>query len=386
MSSERNKKDEAAEYPVNDGQEMFPCLPGKTDVLPENEEHDIPADQQSDSITGIKSAGSGTDSMKQYEVYISKIKEIDREEMGRLWERVKRGDRRAKDKIFEQNMKLVISVVVKNHASYSYIDKLDLIEEGNLGLYHAIDKYDPALGYRFSTYAKYWIEQHIRRYIEESSKTIRIPPHAWTDMRKWQREYKKLQEKLGRPPEISEVMIQLDWSESKVRAAMHTADIVTGISSIEEPRGTHEDGTSTIEDTLHSGNEDSPEHLATETNQLEVLKKALGELDPREREILEARYGLLGDDKKTLNQIGCELNLSRERVRQLEARALQTLRRAVISKGLTDENSRKSRAGVKKNNTGQSRLEILSLAIAGKKNKKTMGFNILKIPRKNNER
>lgn len=380
MSSKRKKGNnpvKPAEIAVSEEQEIFPDFHEENSCLPETEDGGSQAEQQS----GSKNKKSDTDSMKQYEAYISKIKEIDREEMGQLWTMVKRGDREAKDKIFEQNLKLVISVA-RNYATYNSIEKLDLIEEGNLGLYHAIDKYDPALGYRFSTYAKYWIDQYIRRYIEECSKTIRIPPHAWTDMRKWQREYKLLQEKLGRPPEISEIMIQLDWSEAKVRAAMRTADIATGISSIEEPRGTNEDGSSTIEDTLHSGTEDSPEHLATETNELEVLKNALGDLDPREREILEARYGLLGEDQKTLNEIGQELNLSRERVRQLEARALQTLRRAVISKGLIDENSRKTRPGAKKHNPGESRLKILSLAVAGKKNKKTIGFNILKIPRK----
>lgn len=319
-----------------------------------------------------------TDSIKQYIDHISRIKEASREEIGELWERVRRGDRRAKDRIFELNLRLVIPIAKK--FLYAGADILDLISEGNLGLYHAVEKYDPGLGYRFSTYASYWIEQHIRRYVEESSKAIRIPPHAWTAMRKWQREYKSLQETLGRAPEMSEIARHLNWSEAQVRAAMNTSDIVTGFSSIDAPRSSDEDENITLEDMLHSGAEDTPEHLMSETNRLEMLKDALGRLDPREREILEARYGLLGEDPKTLNEIGQALNLSRERVRQLEARALQTLRRTAISLGLADD-GRSRRAGSKRQD-GISRLDVLSMALNGRH--KESNLKILKIPKKKN--
>ncbi|MBO4556208.1 MAG: sigma-70 family RNA polymerase sigma factor, partial [Elusimicrobiales bacterium] len=285
----------------------------------------------------------------------------------------------ARDLMVRANLRLVVNT------ARGYMNKglslPDLIEEGNLGLYHAVEKYDPGLGYRFSTYASYWIEQHIRRYVEESSKTIRIPPHAWTAMRKWQREYKDFQEKFGRKPEISEISRILGWTESQVRSAMNTADIVTGMSSIDAPRSLGEDEGNTLEDVLHGGPEDTPEHLMTETNKMEVLKDALGELDPREREILEARYGLLGDDPKTLNEIGQSLNLSRERVRQLEARALQTLRRAAISLGLIDDGIR-SRGSSKKKNHHGSRLEVLTLALKGNNKNKSSDLRILKIPRR----
>jgi len=325
---------------------------------------------------------SVNDSVKQYIAHVSQIQPVDREQMGELWKRVKRGDRRAKEKIFEQNLRLVISIARKFMDKHNDggLDFLDLIEEGNLGLYHAIEKYDPELGYRFSTYANYWIEQHVRRYLEETSKTIRIPPHAWTAMRKWQREYKALQEKLGRSPEFSEMTRHLGWTETQARLAIRTSDLVSGISSIDATRTNSEGKENTLEETIHSGMEDTPEHKVTENNTLEVLKKAFEELDPREREILEARYGLHDESAKTLNEIGKELHLSRERVRQLEARALQTLRRAVISLGLNEDAYRT--ASLRKKSSS-SNFEMLSMALAGKKQKRGSSLKILKIPRRN---
>ena len=344
-----------------------------------NEETNINSNTFSQIVKG-KIKNGETDSVKQYISYISSIREADRKEIGELWERVRRGDRRAKDRIFELNLRLVIPIAKK--FLYSGADILDLIEEGNLGLYHAITKYDPSYGYRFSTYASYWIEQHIRRAVEESSKTIRIPPHAWTSMRKWQREFMALQEKLGRMPDVSEMARHLGWTEAQVRSAMSTADIVNGMSSIDAPRTLGGEDTNTLEDTLHGGPEDTPEHLMTETNKLEVLKKALGELDPREREILEARHGLLGEDPKTLSEIGKSLNLSRERVRQLESRALQTLRRAVISLGLVEDGQRTvGRRHSTGNKKTDSRLEVLSIALTQDKKHKS-NLRILKIPRR----
>ncbi|MDA8131736.1 MAG: sigma-70 family RNA polymerase sigma factor, partial [Elusimicrobia bacterium] len=123
--------------------------------------------------------------------YIRKISQIDhkisREESHELWKRVKRGDRRAKERIMELNLKLVIPIAKR--FLYQGADLMDLVEEGNLGLLHAIDKFDPKKGYRFSTYASYWIEQYVRRSVEENSKTIRIPPHAWTALRKWLKQW-----------------------------------------------------------------------------------------------------------------------------------------------------------------------------------------------------
>lgn len=376
MSAKKDSQDSKNDKEIQDSVNYQEEVPENSVFQNLSDSSSMPAEPKMDKFD-VK--GKETDSVRQYIAHISSIKEASREEIGELWERVKRGDRRAKDRIFDLNLRLVIPIAKK--FLYLGADILDLIEEGNLGLYHAVEKYDPGLGYRFSTYASYWIEQHIRRYVEESSKTIRIPPHAWTAMRKWQREYKDFQEKFGRKPEISEISRILGWTESQVRSAMNTADIVTGMSSIDAPRSLGEDEGNTLEDVLHGGPEDTPEHLMTETNKMEVLKDALGELDPREREILEARYGLLGDDPKTLNEIGQSLNLSRERVRQLEARALQTLRRAAISLGLIDDGIR-SRGSSKKKNHHGSRLEVLTLALKGNNKNKSSDLRILKIPRR----
>lgn len=365
-AEKKNKKDKkSASYLA--GENSF--------ALEENEKEDF---SHAENIE--KKKEGSIDSTRQYIAHISGIKEASREEIGELWKRVKKGDRRAKDRIFELNLRLVIPIAKK--FLYGGADILDLIEEGNLGLYHALDKFDPEIGYRFSTYASYWIEQHIRRYVEENSKTIRIPPHAWTAMRKWQREFNLMQEQLGRKPEVSEMARHLGWSEAQVRFAMNTADIVNGMSSIDAPRSSGDEDGNTLGETLRADPEDSPEHRATERNKLDVLKNALIALDTREREILEARYGLLGEEPKTLNEIGENMNLSRERVRQLEARALQTLRRAVISMGLSDDSRHAKTSFVSSNSANGSRLEFLSLAISGRKPAARHGFGILKIRRK----
>jgi RNA polymerase sigma factor (sigma-70 family) len=175
-----------------------------------------------------------TDAIKQYIKKIGQINtNISREEMHELWKRVKKGDRRAKEKILEINLKLVIPIAKKY--VYPGADLMDLIEEGNLGLLHAIDKFDPKKGYRFSTYASYWIEQYIRRAVEEQSKTIRIPPHAWTALRKWLRQWDILHAKLGRDPTLTEMAREMHWNANQIRTVLNAYEIIKGSTSLENP-------------------------------------------------------------------------------------------------------------------------------------------------------
>jgi RNA polymerase primary sigma factor len=270
--------------------------------------------------------------------YIRKISQIDhkisREESHELWKRVKRGDRRAKERIMELNLKLVIPIAKR--FLYQGADLMDLVEEGNLGLLHAIDKFDPKKGYRFSTYASYWIEQYVRRSVEENSKTIRIPPHAWTALRKWLKQWDNMHGKLGRDPTMAEMAKHMHWNANQVRTALNASEIVTGLSSIETPLSSGGDTDDTMGDTLKDADSSTPDNLISILRLHDELKDALVEIGERERMIVEYRYGLTGQTPMTLNDIGKKLGLSRERVRQIEERALLRLRRVAAKMGLIE--------------------------------------------------
>lgn len=270
--------------------------------------------------------------------YIRKISTIDhkisREESHDLWKRVKRGDRRAKERIMELNLKLVIPIAKR--FLYQGADLMDLVEEGNLGLLHAIDKFEPSKGYRFSTYASYWVEQYVRRSVEENSKTIRIPPHAWTALRKWLKQWDAMHGKLGRDPTMAEMAKHMHWNANQVRTALNASEIVTGLSSIETPMSSSGDSDDTMGDTLKDADSSTPDNLISILRLHDELKGALVEIGERERMIVEYRYGLTGQTPMTLNDIGKKLGLSRERVRQIEERALLRLRRTAAKMGLIE--------------------------------------------------
>ena len=270
--------------------------------------------------------------------YIRKISQIDhkisREESHELWKRVKRGDRRAKERIMELNLKLVIPIAKR--FLYQGADLMDLVEEGNLGLLHAIDKFEPSKGYRFSTYASYWVEQYVRRSVEENSKTIRIPPHAWTALRKWLKQWDAMHGKLGRDPTMAEMAKHMHWNANQVRTALNASEIVTGLSSIETPLSSGDGMEDTVGDTLKDAASSTPDNLISILRLHDELRDALVEIGERERMIVEYRYGLTGQTPMTLNDIGKKLGLSRERVRQIEERALLRLRRVAAKMGLIE--------------------------------------------------
>lgn len=279
----------------------------------------------------------GTDSVSQYFKSMHEVtSQVSREEMHELWKRAKRGDRRAKKRIMELNLRLVIPLAKKYHRTGT--DLMDLIEEGNLGLMHAIDKFDPRKGYRFSTYASYWIEQGIRRAIEEQSKTIRIPPHAWEALRKWLKQWDNMHGRLGRDPTLAEMARKMHWSARQVRVAIDAAEAASGIGSIENPLEAGGEGDITVEDMLPEAETNSPENLISVLRLHDELTEALKEIGDRERMILECRYGLTGQPPMTLGEVGKKLSLSRERIRQIEERALLRLRRVAGRMGLIELN------------------------------------------------
>jgi len=273
------------------------------------------------------------DSLDPVTLYFQGIKglpAISKDEFEDLWKRAQKNDKVAKKRLIEGNLRLVIPIAKKYYRPG--IDFLDLIEEGNLGLMHAVEKFDYTRGFRFSTYAAYWIEQAVRRAIDEQSKTIRIPPHAWEALRKWLKQWDQLHGTFGRDPTLSEMAKKLHLSARQIRGVLDAAEAARGLESLETPLDDDED--LFIKDIVAEGTEHSPDNVLSELRMKDELDKALGKVGERERQILEMRFGLNGSERMTLEMVGKRLRLSRERVRQLEERGLQRLRRAAQRMGL----------------------------------------------------
>ncbi len=274
-----------------------------------------------------------TDTISQYFKGIQKLAQVTREEMHELWKKAKKGDGPSKQRIMEANLRLVVPIAKKYHRQG--IDFMDLVEEGNLGLMHSIDKFEPKKGYRFSTYASYWIEQSIRRAVEEQSKTIRIPPHAWEALRKWLKMWEKMHVKLGRDPSLAEMARAMHWTARQVRGVLDAAEAAKGMGSFDAPIDSEDDNI-TVEDMIAETTAQSPENVIGVLKLHDELHQALREIGDRERMILEFRHGLTGQTPMTLEEVGRRLRLSRERIRQIEERALLRLRRVANRMGLID--------------------------------------------------
>lgn len=273
------------------------------------------------------------DSLDMVTLYFKGIKSLgtfSELEIKEYWRRAKRGDKKAQKKLAECNLRLVIPVARKYYRIG--LDFLDLVEEGNLGLIHAVEKFDPKRGFRFSTYAAYWIEQAIRRAVYEQSKTIRIPPHAWEALRKWMKESDRLHGVLGRTPTISEVSQRLHLSPRQVKGVMDAIDAARDVDSIETPLDSEED--LYVKDILSDSEHKTPDNIISMLRQRDELDKALSKIGKRERLILELRFGLNGGERETLEAIGKKLKLSRERVRQLEERGKRRLRQLTQKMGM----------------------------------------------------
>lgn len=306
---------------------------------------------------------TSTDTISQYFRGIQKLAQMPREEMHKLWKRAKKGDRDAKQEIIEANLRLVVPIAKKYHRQG--IDFMDLIEEGNLGLMHSIDKFEPSKGYRFSTYASYWIEQSIRRAVEEQSKTIRIPPHAWEALRKWLKQWEKMHLLLGRDPTLAEMARKMHWTARQVRGVLDAAEAARGMGSLEAPIDS-EDENITVEDMISENDNQSPENLIGVLKLHDELNQAMREIGDRERMILEFRHGLTGQTPMTLEEVGKRLRLSRERIRQIEERALLRLRRVANRMGLIEVNDNRPMSTPNLQpgwNTPKQRTDILGQVI-----------------------
>lgn len=270
------------------------------------------------------------DSVRLYLREIGKIPLLTAEEELELAQKVVAGDKRAKDKMAEANMRLVVSIA-KRYVGRG-LDLLDLIQEGNTGLLRAVEKFDPDKGFKFSTYATWWIRQAITRAIADQARTIRIPVHMVETINKLLRTQRRLTQELNREPTNEEIAKAMEIEVEKVE---HIMKIKQDISSLDASvRDDEED--SVLADFIEDEDTISPEESATNQLLKEHVKDMLGALTEREQKILKLRFGLEDGKSHTLEEVGQEFSVTRERIRQIEAKALAKLRKHKDSKKLHD--------------------------------------------------
>ena len=269
------------------------------------------------------------DPVRMYLKEIGKVPLLTAEEEVELAKRMEEGDEEAKKRLAEANLRLVVSIA-KRYVGRGMLF-LDLIQEGNLGLLKAVEKFDYRKGYKFSTYATWWIRQAITRAIADQARTIRIPVHMVETINKLIRVSRQLLQELGREPTPEEIAKEMDLSVERVRAILKISQEPV---SLETPIGEEED--SHLGDFIRDDNAPVPADAAAFTMLKEQLEEVLGTLTEREQKVLRLRFGLDDGRARTLEEVGREFNVTRERIRQIEAKALRKLRHPSRSRKLKD--------------------------------------------------
>ena len=258
------------------------------------------------------------DSLRLYLRSIGRVQLLTAEEEGQLARRIERGDMAAKQHMIEANLRLVVSI------AKAYLGRgltfLDLIQEGSMGLIRAVEKFDYRRGYKFSTYATWWIRQAVTRAIADKGRTIRIPVHMVEKLNKVIHVERQLVQQLGREPTAEEIAVELECTVREVRDVLRMAQQPV---SLEKPVGEEDD--SSLGDFVEDQTAESPFELAAEHLRRENLRRALAALPEREREVIEMRFGLTGDRPYTLEEVGRAFNVTRERIRQIENHTLKKL-------------------------------------------------------------
>ncbi len=259
------------------------------------------------------------DSIRMYLAEIGRVRLLTHADEIRLAKGIARGDKRCKDKLVEANLRLVVSIAKKyRNRGVSF---LDLIQEGNLGLIRAAEKFDHTKGYKFSTYATWWIRQAITRAIADKGRTIRIPVHMVEKVNKFHRTHRRMIQVLGREPSDEEIARQLDVPVEEI---LRLQEISQRSISLETPVG--DDDSSELGDFLEDAASATPTDAVSESLLKLHLREALDELPERERQIIELRFGMKDDRPRTLEEVGREFDITRERVRQIQMKTLNLLR------------------------------------------------------------
>jgi len=274
--------------------------------------------------------GIGTeDPVRMYLKEIGTVPLLSAEEEYRLAVQKSQGDEVAKQRLIEANLRLVVSIA-KRYTGRG-MSFLDLVQEGNLGLIKGVEKFDPEKGFKLSTYATWWIRQSVTRALADQARTIRVPVHMVETINKMSKMQRKLTLELGYEPSVKELAEHLDMSEEKVQEIMQ---IAREPASLETPIGEEDD--SNLGDFVADSNVVSPEGNVESVMLREHIDTLLGDLKERERQVIVLRFGLEDGHPRTLEEVGKEFNVTRERIRQIEAKALRKLRNPVRSKRIRD--------------------------------------------------
>jgi RNA polymerase primary sigma factor len=309
------------------------------DELPPVDDDDLPALEELEEIEEVTEEEIDTDSLadsfatddpvRMYLKEIGKVPLLTPEEEQELARRMADGDEEAKRRMAEANLRLVVSIA-KRYVGRGMLF-LDLIQEGNLGLIKAVEKFDYTKGYKFSTYATWWIRQAITRAIADQARTIRIPVHMVETINKVIRVSRQLLQELGHDPSAEEIAAEMNMPVDKVRDILKIAQEPV---SLETPIGEEED--SHLGDFIPDEDASEPSEAASFSLLKEQLMEVMDTLTPREKKVLELRFGILDGRTRTLEEVGKEFNVTRERIRQIEAKALRKLRHPSRSKRLRD--------------------------------------------------
>ncbi len=295
----------------------------------QNIENIIESVREKEPRVSLNDSVSIDDPVRMYLKEMGKVPLLTADEEIEIARRVENGDESAREKLAEANLRLVVSIA-KRYVGRGMLF-LDLIQEGNLGLIKAVEKFDYTKGYKFSTYATWWIRQAITRAIADQARTIRIPVHMVETIHKLSRVKRQLVQALGRDPSVDEIAEAMDVSIERVREIIKIAQDPV---SLETPIGEEED--SHLGDFIPDDDIPLPSDAAAATLLREQLMQVLSSLTPREEKVLRLRFGIDDGRQRTLEEVGKEFNVTRERIRQIEAKALRKLRHPTRSRKLRD--------------------------------------------------
>ena len=300
--------------------------PAADDLIDEEEE-----ELDEEALTKEQYFDDATDdSVRMYLREIGKIPLLNSEEEFELAQRVLKGEKKAKDKMAEANMRLVVSIA-KRYSGRG-LDFLDLIQEGNTGLLRAVEKFDPDKGFKFSTYATWWIRQAITRAIADQARTIRIPVHMVETINKLLRTQRRMTQEFNRETTIEELAEELEMTPEKIEYVIKIKQDITSLDAGIGRDGDEED--STLSDFVEDEDSITPEESAATQLLKEQVKEVLSSLSDREQKIIRMRFGLDNGKNHTLEEVGQEFAVTRERIRQIEAKALVKLRKHKDAKKL----------------------------------------------------